>query len=287
MHEKNPLNIAFLGTPVFAVTILEKLKEHNILPRVVITAPDKPQGRHLVLTPPPVKVWAQNHNIPVLQPEKLGDDFLLQIAKFDIELSIVAAYGKIIPQKVLDIPEFGTLNVHPSLLPLYRGSSPIESAILNGDKETGVTIMLLDAKLDHGPCIAQEKQIISDTMTSSELEHILAEKGGELLAATIPPWVHKECIVEEQDHNHATFTQKIKKEDGHIDLENNAELNYRKIRAYDTWPRTYFFLEKNGEKIRVIVQKAHLENEQLILDEVIPEGKKVMSYQDFLHGFEQ
>lgn len=286
MLEKNPLNIAFLGTPVFAVTILEKLKAHHILPSVVITAPDKPQGRHLVLTPPPVKVWAQDHNIPVLQPEKLDDDFLLQISKFDIQLSIVAAYGKIIPQKFLDIPEFGTLNVHPSLLPLYRGSSPIESAILNGDKETGVTIMLLDAKLDHGPLIAQEKQILSDIMTSSELEQILAEKGGELLANSISPWVHKERVAEEQDHDHATFTQKIKKEDGHIDLENNAELNYRKIRAYDTWPRTYFFIQKNEKQIRVIIQKAHLENEQLILDEVIPEGKKAMSYQDFLHGFE-
>jgi len=145
--------IVFFGTSRFSVIVLEELKKAGIMPELVVTAPDTPQGRKLILTPPPVKAWAQENGVKFLQPQKLDDSFIGQLSKVNAQLFLLASYGKIIPQKVLDLPQHGTLNVHPSLLPKYRGPSPIQSQILADDKNVGVSIILLDEKMDHGPIV--------------------------------------------------------------------------------------------------------------------------------------
>src|SRR3989344_6648746 len=157
-HKKD--GFVFWGTSPFSIGILDAFKEGGITPDVIITAPDKPKGRNLMITPPQVKIWAKQNNIPVLQPETLDDSFLADFKNFvnlmNLKLAVVASYGKIIPRVILDMPKYGTLNVHPSLLPRLRGASPIQSAILSEDT-TGVTIMLLDDKMDHGPIVAQKE----------------------------------------------------------------------------------------------------------------------------------
>ena len=287
--KKIDLNIAFFGSPQIAVYVLNILKENGIIPGLIISQPDKPAGRKLKLTPPEAKVWAEENNISIFQPETLKDKEIVQaiINEGPWDIFIVAAYGKIIPRAVLDIPKYGTLNVHPSLLPKLRGASPIQSAILE-ENETGVTIMLVDKKMDHGPILAQEKTPIEKIEKwppkTSKLEKITAEQGGRMLASVIPQWVAGKIKPQEQDHGTATFTKKITKQDGFIELDNDPEKNFRKIQAFDIWPRTYFFTERNNKKIRVIITDAELIDGKLIIKKVIPEGKKEMDYQSFLKG---
>lgn len=283
------LRFAFFGTPEFAVIILDELEKAGFIPALVVTAPDKPKGRKLIVTPSEVKEWASKRNIAVLTPEKIRGNgaFAQALKNTDCDLFIVAAYGKIIPKEILDIPRNGTLNVHPSLLPKFRGSSPVESAILSDDTHTGVTIMLLDEEMDHGPIVAQREWRADNwPPKGSALTRDLAHAGGMLLAETIPGWMSG-ITAKPQDHAHATFTKKITKEDGLIDLSADPLLNYKKIMAYDEWPGAYFFTEYNGKKIRVRITDAHLEEGTLVLDRVVPEGKKEMRYDDFLRGMQK
>jgi len=281
----NDVRFVFFGTPELAVTILEELKAAGFSPALVVTRPDAPVGRGKVLTPPPVKVWAAAQGIPVLQPAKLTDDVLAELQKDAWDVFIVAAYGKLLPQKLLDIPEHGTLNVHPSLLPHLRGPSPIRSAILNDERETGVSIMLIDAEMDHGPIIEQEFIDVPNwPPRADELEDLLAHEGGRILAETLLPWVRGGIAAQEQDHEQATYCKTIQKEDGLIDLADDPQKNLRKIRAFEGWPGTYTFFERNGQKIRVQIIDAHVENDQLVIDTVRPEGKRDMPYADFLRS---
>ncbi|MCR4306752.1 MAG: methionyl-tRNA formyltransferase, partial [Candidatus Yonathbacteria bacterium] len=244
-----PLNIVFFGAPRIAVWVLEELEKGGVLPSLIVTAPDKPAGRKLLLTPSPVKVWAQERGIRIMEPEKLDTDLVSALKTETYDLFIVAAYGKLIPQEVLDIPTHGVLNVHPSLLPQFRGASPIIAAILSGEKETGTSIMLLDGQMDHGPIVAQEHVDISGIPKASELGERLARLGGSMLVDLIPKWILGSLKAREQDHARATHCGKITKEDGQIDLSDDPEKNYRKIRAFDEWPRAYFFSERKGQKI--------------------------------------
>ena len=279
--------IAFFGTPHLAVLVLIELEKNALLPVVIITNPDAPRGRKMVLTPPPVKVWAEERNIPVLQPVSLrSDSSVAEYLKANaIDLCVVVAYGKIIPKDILDIPKYGTLNVHPSLLPKLRGASPVRSAILEDMRETGVTVMLLDEELDHGPILAQEIVSIEKKawpLRGQVLDTLLAEKGGELLAETIPEWVAGGITPIPQNHSEATFCTKITKEMGEINLTADAYQNLLKIRAFDGWPGTYFFTERNGKRIRVKIVDAELNPDtSLNITRVIPEGKNEMSYADF------
>ncbi len=278
------LNIAFFGTPEFSVKILESLRQNGFAPSLIITTPDKPKGRNLVITPPPTKIWGNENNIKVIQPTKLRDeDFLNDLKKTDWDLFIVASYGKIIPQAVLDIPKFQTINVHPSLLPRLRGASPMQSSILT-ENETGMTIMLMDAEMDHGPILMQEKLDIPNWPPKiSELENLEAELGSKLLVKTILLWTEGKITPQEQDHSKATYIDKINKEDLLIDFNDNADKNYRKILALQSY-KPYFFTERNGKKIRVIIKDAELKDGELIITRVLPEGKKEMDYGDFLKG---
>ncbi|MEA2112414.1 MAG: methionyl-tRNA formyltransferase [Patescibacteria group bacterium] len=276
------LKIAFFGTSQFAVNVLTQL-ESELLPDLIITNPDKPAGRKLKLTPPPVKIWADENNIETQQPEKLDNHFVKELSKSTWDLFIVAAYGGIIPQSILDLPKHKTINIHPSLLPKLRGATPIHSAILGDEQETGVSIILLDEKMDHGPIIAQEKfqlyrNSISELPTKSELEKQLAILGGRLLNKTIPQWSNKEILAQEQNHNQATYIKKLASTDGLINLSDRAELNFKKIQAFNVWPKAHFFLNNK----RIIIKKAHLKNDELIIDRVIPEGGKEIDYSNLL-----
>ncbi len=292
---KQSLKIAFFGTPQFSVDVLDALKKAHMLPSVVVTAPDAPRGRGLALTPPEVKVWAEEEGIPTLQPHMLrltGDD-LDRDALYNSEwdLFIVASYGKILPKSLLDLPAHGTLNVHPSLLPHYRGASPIRSAILDDNSEAvGVSIMLLDEGMDTGPIVAQASVLLERATgewpaRALILEQLLAQEGGALLAEAIPLWIKGEIPAEPQDHTKATLSKKIEKEMGQLDLSGDSWKNYLKICALEGWPGTYFFIEKNGKEMRVKITDASWKDAELVIERVIPEGKKEMSYADFMRAY--
>lgn len=273
MKAKTPKNIAFFGTPQFAVYVLEELEKAGIVPALIITAPDKPKGRGLVLTPPPVKDWALVHDIAYLQPPSLKtiDYGLETILNTEWDLFIVAAYGKILPEALVNAPAHGTLNVHPSLLPKFRGASPIESQILADERTVGVSIMKLDKEMDHGPILAQASITLESwPIRARDLEELLAREGGSLLAESIPSYMSGELQPTEQDHGAATFTKKISKEDGLIDLSADGYQNYLKYCAYDEWPGSFLF--KDGKRIKIV--DAELKNGSFQPLRVIPEGKK-------------
>lgn len=252
------LKIIFLGTPEFGAIILEKLAEINFKPILVITAPDKPVGRKQILTPPPVKVIAQKYKIPILQPDKILDSkFKIQDSKPD--LIVVAAYGQILPKEILDIPKRGSLNVHPSLLPKYRGASPIQYAILNGDKKTGVTIMLMEEKMDRGPILNQRTLEIEKDETSTTLHRKLANLGAGLLMETISKWMQGMIKPRPQDDAQATYTKILTREDGKINWKKTAKDLEQEIRAFDYWPGSFTFWEKrDGTMVRIKILKARV-----------------------------
>ena len=288
MH-KTP-SFVFFGTPQFAVTILNELEKKGLIPSLIITQEDKPRGRHLSITPPEVKVWAIERGIEIFQPKTLKDGSCVKYLKDRSpkngwDVFVVASYGKIIPEEVLSLPHKGTLNVHPSLLPKLRGSSPIEGAILNEEK-TGVSIMLLDKEMDHGPILAQKEVPIQPWPPyAPELENTLAQEGGSLLAEILPRWINGSIEARDQDHSNATYTEKTRKEDAYINLTDAPELNLKKIKAYSGWPNAYTFFTYKEKELRLIIKSAHIENDTLILDTVIPEGKKEMPFKEFEKRF--
>lgn len=263
------LNFVFFGTPDVASETLEILKQAGHLPSLIVTATDKPQGRKMILTPPPVKTWAIENNINYIQPEKITADILPEA-----DLYIVVAYGKILEEVIINKPKLGSINIHYSLLPKYRGASPVESAILHGEKETGVSIQKMVYQMDAGNIIALEKIDILPTETAPELRIRLIKLGGELLVKTLSKIITGDMKETKQDESLATFCKKIKKEDGLIDLNDDAEKNYNKFRAYSHWPRTFFF---KSDK-RIIITHAKLENGQFVIEKIIPEGGKEVAY---------
>ncbi|MDP2789471.1 MAG: methionyl-tRNA formyltransferase [bacterium] len=269
---QNKLNFVFWGTPDVASETLEILKGSGYTPALIVTSLDKPQGRKMLITPPPVKVWAEKNNIPYLQPH--NTEINSDISLYD--MSLVVAYGKIIPENILNTPQLGSINIHYSLLPKYRGASPVESAILNGDTETGVTIQKMNFEMDSGPILASEKVMILPEETAPELRKRLIRSGGELLVRILPDLIEGKLKEIPQDEGKATFCKKIKKEDGLIDLNGNAEKNSNKFRAYAHWPRTFFF--ENGK--RIIITKAKLENGKFIIEKIIPESGKEITYKE-------
>lgn len=275
-------NFIFFGTSEFSVDILNQLKLAGFLPKIIVTAPDSRQGRGMILTPSLVKKWALENNIPVLTPEKLKSDFISEINKETWDVFIVVSYGKIIPKKVLEIPLRGTLNVHPSLLPKYRGPTPIESAILNDDLKTGVTIMLIDEEVDHGPIIAQEVVEFSEWENKKIVSEKLAEVGGKILAKILPPYISGEISPVTQNHSEATFTKKIEKSDAEIFLEDSDRKNFLKIMAYTPHPGAFFFKNSTDDKkTRIKITEAKYENNELKITRIIPEGKKEQDFQGF------
>ncbi len=308
----NKINFVFWGTPEVASETLEILKKNGFLPSLIVTSPDAKKGRGMRMQASPTSLFAEKNSIPCLKPEKLDQKEIWDVLrtlgrsgddgqrKFSAEnfrgeqnipdFFLVVAYGKIIPEEILNMPKLGSLNIHYSLLPKYRGASPVESAILNGDSETGVTIQKMKFELDSGPIIAQEKVSILPDEKTPDLRKRLVKIGGDLLVKllqTPSAFGHSPFAGgEEQDEKKATYCKKIKKEDGLIDLTDNAVKNYNKFRAYASWPRTFFLARRSlGEggfqTKRIIITDAELANNQFAIKKVLPESKKEIDWKDF------
>ena len=301
------LKIIFIGTPEFGAIILKKLVEKKLKPVLVITALDKPIGRKKIIAPPPVKVTAEKYKISVLQSEKILN-LKSQISKIKPGLIIVAGCGQIIPKDILNIPKHGCLNIHPSLLPKYRGCSPIHRAILNGDEETGVTIILMNEKLDQGPIIANAKFKLQNLkLTSKELEKKLTELGADLLLKTIPRWLAGKIKPEPQNESKATYTKSLTTEVGFIDWNKSAQEIEGHVRAFCDSPGVFCKTNQRIIKIWKVSVNNKTENgpkgmpgktylapddkiavqcgrDYLIIEELQPEGKRKMKTEEFLKG---
>ncbi|MBU0999445.1 methionyl-tRNA formyltransferase [Patescibacteria group bacterium] len=278
MKTINNLKFVFFGTPDLAVFVLEELAEAGYLPMLVITAPDLKVGRGNHYDSPPVKKWAETRGIPTLQPSAIDESFINLLSEKEYDVFILTAYGKILSKKILTIPKHGILNIHPSMLPRLRGPSPVKSAILNNERNTGTTIIVLDEKMDHGPIITQESVETKDKDWPPLLP-ILEEKlfrlGGKLLVKVIKDYIKEKITPKPQDESRATYCEKIKKEDGLVDLLNDSPKEiYIKYCAFFGWPGIYFI--KNGKRIKIT--KARIENDKFIIERVIPENGKEMDY---------
>lgn len=316
------LRIIYMGTPHFAVPALEALiagaAPGALLPdgyeiATVITRPDKPAGRGREVVFSPVKQAAIKYNIPVWQPGSLKKaENSEALAMYHADLYIVAAFGQILPQRVLDQPRYGTVNIHASLLPRYRGADPIAETILQGDKEAGASIMLLDAGIDTGPVLLRRSIPLAEDETTGSLTVKLADLGAQALLAALPPWIASEIVPEAQDEQRASHTRMLKKEDGEIRWSLPASVLARQVRAYTPWPGSFThwrgkllkilaaqarsvelaqeipvgtvsIREEAGHQVLAVVTGSGL----LLVKQVQLEGKRAMSAEEFLRGYAQ
>ena len=241
--------ILFAGTPEFALASLRALCDSGDVPLAVYTQPDRPAGRGRKLRPSPVKAYAEEHGIAVRQPECLkGDEIVSEISEFNADLLVVAAYGQILPQAVLDIPKHGCVNVHASLLPRWRGAAPIQAAILAGDEDTGISLMQMTAGLDAGPVFARESLQIGEFETAGELHDRLARLGGEMLYRHLPDIVDGNRDAVPQDESSMTYAGKIDKSDAVMDWQRTATDLLRQVRAFNPAPGAFF--DFDGEQVK-------------------------------------
>jgi methionyl-tRNA formyltransferase len=314
MIEQNPaqnkLSIVFMGTSELSEVILKILLENNYNITGVFTKPDAKIGRKQELSETPVKKMAKKHNMPIFQPAKFDEAAVENLKKINPDLIIVAAYGKIIPQAVLNIPKFGCINVHASLLPKYRGPSPVQNAILDGEKETGITIMLMDKNVDTGDILTQEKVAIDPEDSSATLMEKLSQTGAKMLLETIHLWVQGKIKSQPQDNSLATYCKLIQREDGHINWAEKAEKIYNRYRALNPWPGIFACWENGRDIFRlkltsIELRKADIqpkyalgqvfESENsigiqtaegaIILKEIQKEGKKNAGIKEFINGY--
>jgi len=285
MNNSSPLKIAFFGTPDFTTDFLTMLSEGGYTPSLIVTNPDRPVGRGMHVHTPLPKLWAQQHAVTVLQPEKLDDAFFeaLQVSQWD--LFIVIAYGKIIPERVINLPTHGTINLHYSLLPKYRGATPVESAILHGDTTTGITFQHMRFKLDTGPILLQKEFAIDPTDTTLTLRHKLNQEALLLFPTVLQNIFNNIVVPIEQIEEHASHCKKIAKEDGEISLDEDDAVLDRKYRAYMPWPGLYFFVTKHEKQIRVKINEAMFEDDQFKIISVTPEGGKPQPFDTFKHSY--
>ncbi len=297
--------VAFFGTPEFVIPVAEYLY-HNENLVIVVTQTEKPKGRGLKPSPSPVKTWAEEKGLPVLEPAKLRDaTFLERIKNFDLDLGVVFAYGKILPSELLQTPRFGFWNLHASLLPKFRGASPIAYAILTGEKETGITVMQMDEGMDTGPILLQEKIEIAEDETTPSLTEKLKKLAVVALDKALK--LHKEgkLLPQPQEHDKATYARLLKKEDGFFKWDEDALTIERKVRAFQPWPSAWTYYQGKILKVHkaknIDLQKSegspgkvlNISREgiliscgkgALLLEEVQLEGKKRMSAYEFALG---
>jgi methionyl-tRNA formyltransferase len=283
------MRIAFFGTDHFSVGVTEQLAAAGIPVSLVVCAPDRPAGRGMEMREPDAKVWAKRNGVAVMQPEKLDESFVADLrAHGPWEVFCVASYGKIIPQAVLDIPQRGCLNVHPSLLPRHRGATPLEAAMLADEKDTGVTVIQMDAKMDHGPIVAAREVRFDEWPARGDVERRTAEMGGALLAEVLPGWVEGSIEAREQDESLATYTKKLEKADGDLSKAPTEREKFLRVQAMSPWPGAFLFVEgKNGQLVRVKILEARwdTENQKCVFEKVVPEGKNAMDWASFENGF--
>jgi len=299
------LRIVFMGTPDFAVPSLQALLENDYNVVAVVSQPDRPKGRKRVLTPPPVKVEAEKRGIPVLQPERMRrPEAVAELAAYEPDLIVTAAYGQLLPKAVLELPKHGCINVHGSLLPKYRGGAPIQHAIMNGEPTTGVTIMYMAEGLDTGDMISRVEVPITDDDNAGTMFDKLSTAGADLLLRTLPELLAGRLKAVPQDHSQATLAPNIKREDEEIDWSRPARSIFNQIRGLSPWPVA--FTTWNGENFKIwsarmgssggshkpgTVLRSSEEGIEvaasegtLLLTEVQPAGKKAMSAADFSRG---
>ncbi len=309
-----PYSIIFFGTSDFSTPSLQALiNDARFSVKAVVTKPDMRVGRHQEIVEPPVKVMAKKNGIPVMQFESIKSAEAYEALKRiqdeseGVDAYVVVSYGKIIPQKVLDLPKYGVINVHGSLLPKHRGASCVQSAIAGGDTETGVTIMLMDAEMDHGPTLAQKKTEIKVDDTGGIVHDRLACVGALLLTDALASFIEHKIEPKEQDHDSATYCKILKREDGKIDWSKPADEIERLVRAYDPWPGTY--TEKDGKRMKILKTRISnlelrttiqepgemvVESDKLYITcgdgaklqilELQPEGKRRMTAKEYLAG---
>ena len=300
------MNLVFCGTPRFAVPTLERLIERGFDVKLVVTQPDRPRGRGLELAASPVKEKAVQFGIPVVQPEKIknNEDFRAQLASLDPDGIIVVGYGRIIPQWMIDLPPLGNLNLHASLLPKYRGAAPIQWAIAQGEKTTGVTTMRIDAGLDTGDILQQREELISEDDTAETLAPRLAAMGADLMVETLNGLKNGTVQPKPQDHSKANLAPILTREDGIIDFHRSATEIYNRLRGFQPWPGA--FTTFRGKQLNIwkakpagtrAIAEATIsvegerllagcgENSALEIFELQPEGKKRMAARDFIHGY--
>lgn len=297
--------IVFMGSPEFAIPSLKALARHYKVVGV-ITQPDRPSGRGRILSPPSVKVVAQELGIETIQPNRLRDASVWEkLLEWAPDVIVVAAFGQILRQNVLDLPRYGCVNVHASLLPRWRGAAPIQAAILHGDKVSGVSIMKMDVGIDTGPVLTQRSMPIQADDDAVSLGDKLAVLGSELLLETLPAYLRGETTPQIQDESQATYAPMLKKEEGELDFAQPAEYLERKIRAFFPWPGAYLIWQGNILKVKraaVLPQRSLPQGKRsvvnglpaigtsegvLLLREVQPAGKKWMNGEEFLRGARQ
>lgn len=311
-------SVIFFGTPEFAVPALSALYDAGYEIKAVVTAPDKPVGKKQIITSSPIKQFTLEHGLNILHPESLKNSpgLVSGLMSFVADVGIVVAYNKIIPKEIIDIFPRGILNIHPSLLPKYRGPSPIQSAIFAGETETGVTIMKIDEELDHGPTLATTRYSLLATRYCPEIAKELSELGARLLIETLPKYLNGEATPQKQNHSEATYTKKFTRDDGRIDWSKPAEEIYGQIRAmgaepgvWTTWngkvlnilkthPLPFCSIEHGTPgKVEmldkeVVVQTGIVDAKtnqsaacRLVLDKIQLEGKKRMSAKEFVNGY--
>ncbi len=243
--------LLFMGTPDFAATVLSSLKAASLLPALIVTQPDRPQGRKMELVESPVKIFAQKENITVWQPEKVSsEDFLTKLFDFAPDLLLTASYGQILPQKLLDIPRYGCLNIHPSLLPAYRGAAPVQAAIIAGEEITGVSLMVMEAGMDSGPVLAQIKYPIAENIDAGSLLLELAQLGAKLFIDSLPAYLAGELKAYRQDDSLASYAPRLERESGRIDWALSAREVHNLIRGTQPWPGAFTtFL---GKRLKIL-----------------------------------
>ena len=279
------LKVVYFGTPDFSAQLLKKLVEGKNLPIEIIgvvTQPDKKVGRKQVVTPSPVKKLAQEKKIPIL-----SDSRSTLRALREVDLALLFAFGEILPSNTLSLPKHGFWNVHPSLLPLYRGASPVATPLLNGDVETGVTIIKMDEELDHGPIIDQKKTYIFPLQRRDQLTERLVDLAFEMLGELFEKYAENMDAVHttEQDHSNATYTKKLSKQDGYVEISNfkfqisnSSKQLFNLFRGLYPWPGIWTLLP---DKKRLKITKMHWENAKIVIKNVQLEGKKEVSFEEF------
>jgi methionyl-tRNA formyltransferase len=280
------MKFAFFGTPDLAVNALSRMEAVGLVPSLIVTTPDAPVGRKHIITPPPTKVWGAKRDIPVFQPETLKHEAALTpLTATSWDFFVVFAYGKIMPEWLLSLPTYGTINAHPSLLPKLRGASPIRSTILTDLSAAGVTIIQMDKEMDHGPILSQQPITLESPLPGQRLDHTLSLLCGDLLAEVMQGLVDGSVTPKDQDHTAATFCTKITKDMAEVAIDpyqlpigTEAYTIFRKIMAFDGWPETFFM----HEGARFKIKSAHLTNDGILeIDRIVPEGKKEMNFKDY------
>jgi methionyl-tRNA formyltransferase len=310
---KKKIKIIFMGTSWLAKEVLaslfEKSEEYRI--SAVFTKPDKKIGREQKIIPGPVKEFSELKKIPLFQPAKLSEEEIIsEIKGMSPDLILIFAYGKIIPPSILEIPPFGCLNIHPSLLPKFRGPSPIQNVILSGEKEIGITLMKIDEKVDHGEIISQKTFPIDKDDTAETLSQKIAPVCSELAVKSIPDWIAGKIEAKKQNDEIATYCQLIEREDGHIFWNEEAEEIYNRFRAFEPWPGVFTIWENYNVLLRIKIKKMKIRESDkeksrqlgevfrigndlgvqtakgtIVLEELQIEGKKTLPAKEFINGY--